>query len=119
MATKKKDFTEALNNPALSFISGSDPEAPAIKPEQDKKPETREEAFERLKKYAEELGLNSAKISEAPKTHRVQIVTTEDLFTSARSFISGKIDPKTGRQLSMNEWINQLMQKAIDEGKED
>lgn len=106
---RKKGFTDDLNNPALGFISGTDPEA------QQAEPATREEALERLKAYAEQLGLSDDyRIDRAKRTHRVQLILTETLFSEIREFLKGKTDPRTGRALSMNEWANQVLQAAID-----
>lgn len=108
MATKKKTFTEDLNNPALGFLSDPEKTEPA-KAEINR--ELTEEQLNRLKEYAERIGF---KLKPEGKTRRVQIVMTDSLFEAAKNKIEGVINPITGRQLSFNQYVSNLIQADID-----
>lgn len=106
MATKK-DFSKDLTNPALSFIS--DPEE--VK---EAKKKTPKETHDRLEGYIDELKKAGYKILPAEnRTKRVQLVTTESLFAAAKAKIEGKTDPLTGRPLSFNSYINNLISEDL------
>ena len=108
MATKKT-FTEDLNNPALAFLSGEE----AKKTVKASKFKTVAQE-DRLKEYMKELKEMGIELKRASKDRRVQLVMTEDLYNAAKAKIENEIDPITGKRLSFNQYITNLVQADLN-----
>lgn len=113
MTAKKKSFAEDINNPALAFLSDPDEEDPV------KREDLPNENKSRLEMYAAELEKAGYKLKQAGKTHRVQLVMTEELYEKARERIKGEIDPVTKRALSFNQYVSNLISADVDRAEQD